>query len=271
MENIQKRREGFEQLGKLYPKAASVKVRQALINGVNCYWFTPENPVANKIIIHLHGGVYAVGSIRSHESLVSHIAQKLNTVMLFVDYALAPERPYPAANNDVFAVYTALLNDYPDDKIGFIGDSAGGGLIVSTVGDLLKQRLPLPYKVAMISPWISLLDNNPSQETNRAKDPVLSREYLQIAAKDYAGQFTIESVSPTRVPLSEFPPVLIVVGSNEILLDDSVNFYGVIKALQPDATLTVYENQNHVWSLADISSEASVKLLAELEEFFNNK
>ena len=271
MEDIKKRREGFEQLGKLYPGASAVKVQQATINGVNCYWFTPENPVKNKIIVHLHGGVYAVGSILSHGSLVSHIAQKLNTTMVFVEYALAPEKPYPAANDDVFAVYTALLNDYPEHQIGFIGDSAGGGLIVATVGELEKQNLKLPYAVAMISPWISLLDSNPSQEANREKDPILSKEYLQSAARDYAGQHPVESVSPDQIRLSQFPPVLIVVGSNEILLDDSLNFYKLVRSLQPDATLTIYEGQNHVWPLSDISSEASGKLLAEMGSFFNNK
>ncbi len=271
MEDIKKRRDGFEQLGKLYSKAEAVKVQQATINGVNCYWFIPENPVKNKIIIHLHGGVYAVGSIRSHESMVSHLAQKLNITMLFIEYALAPEQPYPAANDDVFAVYTALLNDYSDHEIGFIGDSAGGGLIIATVGELQKRHLKIPYAVAMISPWISLLDKNPSQETNRAKDPVLSKEYLQSAARDYAGQYSVETISPDQVRLSEFPPVLIVVGSNEILLDDSINFYKVVKVLQADATLTIYEGQNHVWPLSDISSEPSVNLLAEMKSFFKNK
>jgi monoterpene epsilon-lactone hydrolase len=167
--------------------------------------------------------------------------------------------------------YTALLNDYPDHKIGFIGDSAGGGLIVSTVGELLKKRLILPYAVAMISPWINLRNDNPSQETNHAKDRILSTEYLQSAAKDYAGQFPLELVSPDKVTLSEFPPVLIVVGSNEILLDDSVNFYEVVKGLHSNSTLTIYKDQNHVWPLANISSEASVRLLAEMEKFFINK
>ncbi len=267
---MKQRREGFEQLGKLYPKAASVKTEQAFINGVNCYWITPENATHKKIIIHLHGGVYAVGSIRSHESLVSHIAQRLKTTILFVDYALSPEKPYPAANEDVFSVYTKVLNDYPDYKIGFVGDSAGGGLIVSIVGDLLKQQLPLPQAVAMISPWINLESDNPSQETNRAKDPVLNKEYLKSAAKDYAGNATIETISPEHVVLSTFPPVLIVVGSNEVLLDDSVNFYNVVKDIQPDSTLTIYENQNHVWPLADINNEASLQLLSEMEEFFND-
>ena len=270
MEDIKQRRERFEQLGKLYPKEASVKVEQALINGVSCYWFSPENSMENKIIIHLHGGVYAVGSIQSHGSLVSHISHKLKTKILFVDYALSPERPYPAANKDVFAVYTALLNDYPGYKIGFIGDSAGGGLIVSAVGDMLKQHLALPDAVAMISPWISLQSDNPSIESNRAKDSILNKEYLKSAANDYLGGVPIETASPENIALSAFPPVLIAVGTNEVLLDDSVNFYNIVKGIQPDATLTIYENQNHVWPLANINSEASQRLLNEMDKFFNN-
>lgn len=270
MEEIKQRRERFDQLGKLYPKEASVKIEQALINGVNCYWFTPENAIANKIIIHLHGGVFAVGSVRSHGSLVSHIAHKLKTTILFVDYALSPEKPFPAANKDVLAVYTALLFDYPGYKIGFIGDSAGGGLIVSAVGDMFKHQLPLPAAVAMISPWTNLHCDSPSQEGNRAQDPVLKREYLQNAAKDYIGTALIEKVNPGNVELKAFPPVLIVVGSNEVLVDDSVNFYNSVKDLQPNSTLTIFENQNHVWPLANIHSEASQQLLAQMDGFFNN-
>jgi monoterpene epsilon-lactone hydrolase len=270
MENIQQRREGFEQLGKLYPKEASVKVKQDFFSGVNCYWFTPQDAKENKIIIYLHGGVYAMGSILSHESLVSHVAQKLRTTLLFVDYALAPERPFPAANEDVLSVYTTLINEYADCKIGIIGDSAGGGLIVSTVSNLLKRQLPLPEAVVMISPWISLQGNNPSQKNNRSKDPVLTKDYLKGAAKDYIGNATIETVSPEYLTFSTFPPALIVVGSNEILLDDSVNFYGLIKNLNPKSRLTIYDNQNHVWPLANIHSEASQQLLIELDEFINN-
>jgi acetyl esterase/lipase len=221
------------------------------------------------MIIYLHGGVYALGSVRSHGSLVSHIANRLKTTILFVDYALAPEHPWPAANNDVFAVYTALLKDYPGYKFGFIGDSAGGGLAVSTVSGILKQQLPLPYAVAMISPWIDLKCNNPSYETNKAKDPILNRDIASGAAKDYLAGASIGKVNPADAALNTFPPVLIAVGTNEVLFDDSLNFYDLVKGLQPDSTLTVYDDQYHVWPLANVHSEASQRLLTEMDGFFN--
>ncbi len=269
MKNIQQHREEFDQLGNLYPAETSVKVEQTLVNGVNSYWFTPEKALAERIILYLHGGVYALGSVRSHRSLVSHIANKLKTTILFVDYALAPEQPYPAANNDVLAVYTGLLKDHPGHKLGFIGDSAGGGLIVSTVSEILRQQLPLPYAVVMISPWIDLKCDNPSYESNKAKDPILNRDMLSGAAKDYRAGASIGTVNPADTALNTFPPVLITVGTNEVLLDDSLNFYDVVKGLQSDAALTVYDNQYHVWPLADVHSQASQRLLTEMEGFFN--
>ncbi len=269
MEDIKKRRENFEQLGKIYSKDNSVTVEPTAINGVNCYWFTPPNAAANKIIVYLHGGAFAVGSIRSHQALVSHISQKLKTRILFVEYALAPEQPYPAAPTDVFNIYKALLNIYPGYSISLIGDSAGGGLIVSLVGDLLKQQIQLPTAAIMISPWISLSCDNPSHETNRAKDPILTREYAKSSAKDYIGNASLATASPENVPLSAFPPVLIVVGTNEILLDDSLNFYNQVKPVQQNTVLSVYENQNHVWPLANVHSEASQKVLTEMSEFLS--
>ena len=269
MNTIQQRDE-FDQLGRLYPREASVQIEQALINGVNAYWFTPPTPAANQLLIYLHGGVYALGSIRSHSSMVSHIAHQLKTTLLFVDYALAPERPYPAANNDVLAVYTALLTAYPDYEIGFIGDSAGGGLIISAVGDMLKRQVRLPNAVAMISPWINLLGNNASYDSNRANDPVLNKEIITGATKTYLSGEAIEAVNPAAVFLSTFPPVLVVVGSGEVLLDDSVDFYHRIKNVQPDATLTIYKGQHHVWPLTDIHSEASKQMLAQMQAFFDH-
>jgi acetyl esterase/lipase len=268
MKDIKQHRDEFDQLGKLYPQEASVKVEQATINGVNTYWFTPQDSTENKIIIWLHGGVYALGSVRSHGALVSHVASKLKTKVLFVDYALSPEHPYPAANHDVFAVYSALLEEYPGYKIGFIGDSAGGGLSVSTVSRIIKEELPLPYAVAMLSPWIDLTAKNPSYETNKDKDPILSKGLIQHATADYLGGTAIEVANPKDMVLSAFPPVLIAVGTNEVLEDDSRNFYYVVRRIQPDSILSIYEDQLHVWPLANIHSEASQRFLGELADFF---
>ncbi|SDT67732.1 Acetyl esterase/lipase [Mucilaginibacter mallensis] len=269
MEDITARRGKFNQLGSIYPKQASVKTGHVIINGVSCYWLTPEKPAPNKIVIHLHGGAFAVGSIQSHESMLTHFAHKLQTKVLFVDYALAPELPYPNALNDVMNVYTALIAQYPGYKVDFIGDSAGAGLIVSAVGEILKKHIQLPNAAVFISPWISLHCDNPSHEDNRAIDPILSREYLKSSAKDYIGNIPIEIVSPENVELSAFPPVLIMVGTNEILQDDSINFYNSIKAIQPAAKLSIYENQVHVWMLTGMPSAASQQALTEIKEFLN--
>lgn len=268
MNDIQQQRDEFDQLGKLYPQQASVQIEPALINNVHTYWFTPANAVANRLLVYLHGGVYALGSVRSHGSWVSHLAYRLNATVLFVDYALAPERPYPAANQDVLAVYKALLTDYPDYEIGFIGDSAGGGLIVSAVGNMLSQHLPLPYAAAMISPWINLLTTNSSYASNQAKDPVLNQQIIAGATDMYLNGTAIELANPAALVLSSFPPVLVMVGSDEVLLDDSVAFYQQIKAVQADSTLTIYKDQHHVWPLSAIDSDASQQLLAQMQTFF---
>jgi len=270
MNEIQNRRQFFDGLGQNYPKATSVKVQPALIDGVSCYWFTPENPVDNKIIIHLHGGAFVVGSIQSHESMVSHFSEKLQTKILFVEYSLAPERPYPNAGNDVLKVYKALLSNYPGHEISFMGDSAGAGITVSVIDEIQKQQLPLPHAAIMISPWISLACNNASHEDNRAKDPILSPEYLKASAKLYTGDNPTDVADPEHAEFSQFPPVLIMVGTNEVLLDDSINFYNSIKTKQLKATLSIYENQNHVWPLANINSEASQKALAEVATFLSD-
>ena len=267
MEDIKERRIRFDQLGNIYVKAASVKTEQVFINSVNCYWLTPDNPAANKIIVYLHGGSFLAGSIRSHESMVSHFAEKLQTKVLFVDYALAPEKPFPAALNDIVNVYTALLENYPGYEIDVISDSAGGGLIVSLTGELLNRHLQLPQAAVLISPWISLACNNPSYQENREKDPVLVAERVRNSAAAYIGDMPIEMASPENVLLTAFPPVVIVVGTNEILLDDSINFYNTVKKVQPNAALTIYENQNHVWPLANIDSEASQKVLNQVQTF----
>lgn len=269
MKDIKQRREGFDQLGKLYPKEASVKIEQASINSVSTYWFTPVNARSNEMIIWVHGGAYFMGSVHSHGSLLTHAAHSLATTIVYVDYALAPEHPYPAGRDDVFAVYTALLAQYPGHKFSFIGDSAGGGLIVSVVEKLIQEGVKLPGVIVLISPWIDLAAQNASYITNQAKDTIISAAYLQDAANEYLGSIAIGNTNPANIAFKTFPPVLIAVGTNEVLEDDSRNFYAAVKHVQSCSTFSIYEGQAHVWPLADVHSEASKKLLDEVNEFLS--
>jgi acetyl esterase/lipase len=270
MDEIKKLRESFDHLGQLYPRAVEVKVEPENIGGILTYWFTPNDMVANRIIIYLHGGSYAFGSIRSHESLLTHIASQLHSKILFIRYSLAPEAPYPQGMNDVLKVYQKVLKRYSGYQIDIIGDSAGGGLAISAISQLNKLKLAMPDALILISPWIDLTCNSPSYEENKTKDVILTKADLTKFAGIYAGNATIKTANPKNSDLSKFPAVLILTGANEILLDDSKHFYDKIKKVQKNSTLTVYENQNHVWLLSNIHTEASQKALNEMWDFLQN-
>ena len=267
MEEVLQRRESYEQRPIPYDNEPTVSIKQVMIEGVNCYWFTPEAPSPDRIIIYLHGGGFAMGSIRTHGRMVSHFAKGLHAKILFIDYALAPENPYPAGLNDLLTVYRELANRYPGYQIDLIGDSAGASLIISTIGEILKLQLPLPDAVVLISPWVSLECDNPSIEENAQLDHSINRDMLQMFARAYTGDVPLEVSSPKKASLTQFPPVLIMVGTNEILLDDSKHFYNDIKGIQGKSRLSIYDDQPHVWLKKDIHKEASRRALAEIADF----
>src|SRR5688572_13296690 len=109
LQKIRQEREFYETLGKIYPPESSVAVTEAAIAGVKSYWFNQNLTSHKHIIIYLHGGVYALGSINSYRAMVSHLSKNLNLPIVYVEYSLAPERPFPAANNEILKVYSELI------------------------------------------------------------------------------------------------------------------------------------------------------------------
>ncbi len=267
MEDVLQFRESYDQKPHPYDNEPTVSIKQVIIEGVNCYWFTPEDPSPDGIIIYLHGGGFAAGSIRTHGNMVSHFAKELHAETLFIEYALAPENPYPAGLNDLLTVYRELANSYPGSRIDLIGDSAGGSLVISAIGEMLKIHLPLPDAVVLISPWIDLECDNPSMEENAQLDLSINKDMLQIFARAYTGNVPLEVSSPKKALLTQFPPVLIMVGTNEVLLDDCKHFYNDIKGIQGASRLSIYDDQPHVWPKKDIYKEASRRALAEIADF----
>lgn len=259
-------REFFNSLGDTYPADYSVEITSEQIEGVTCYWFEPDNFDENKIIMYLHGGSFVLGSIQSHKPMVSHFASALSARVLFIEYALAPEKPFPNGVNDVLKVYRELICKYPDAKISIIGDSAGGGLSVSFLKMVIKEKLQMPASVVLISPWLNLKCNTESYESRKDIDPVLTRDMLLEYANYYAGN-DWDKADPSQLNFNCFPPLFILVGSNEILFDDSKYFYEKIKPVQPMTKMKEYKNQCHVWLLTDIKSEASKTALTDIKKF----
>ena len=269
MEDVLQFRESYDQKPHPYDNEPTVSITQVMIEGVNCYWFTPEDPSPDRIIIYAHGGGFAAGSIRTHGKMVSHFAKELQAVILFIEYALAPENPFPAGLNDLLTVYRELANRYPGYQIDLIGDSAGGSLVISAIGEMLKIHLPLPDAVVLISPWVSLECDNPSYEENAQLDRFVNKGMLQKFARAYTGGVPLEVSSPKKAALAQFPPVLVMVGTNEILLDDSKQFYNDIKGIQGKSRLSIYDDQPHSWLKKDIHKEASRRALAEIADFIS--
>jgi acetyl esterase/lipase len=267
MQEVLRRRESYDRKTMPYDQEPTVGLSGVEIEGVKGYWLTPEDPSPGKLVIYLHGGGFAMGSFGTHGRMVSHFAKRLQVRILFIEYALAPEHPFPAGLNDVMKVYREMVSRYPEYQIDLIGDSAGGSLIVSAVGEMLKTGIRLPHAAVLISPWVRLECDHPSIDENAPLDVSLDRETLELFARAYTGGAPPGDSSPDKANLTEFPPVLIMVGTNEILLDDSRYFYDRVKRIQGRARLSIYEDEPHVWVKKDILKEASRRALTEIAEF----
>jgi epsilon-lactone hydrolase len=259
----------YETLGKIYPAETSVTVTESSILGVKTYWFNQDLTSEKHIVIYLHGGVYALGSINSYRAMLSHLSKNINLPIVYVEYSLAPENPYPAATSENLNVYRELIKKYPGYKFSIIGDSAGGGLAIQLVYNSAQSKLPAPSSLALISPWVDLKTANKSYETKQAVDPILSKKMLRDHAVLYNPK-NIRQADPSELKFKTFPPVLLLVGTDEVLNDDSRNFYNAIKPIQKQAKLKEFEGQKHVWPVSEISSKASVEAMTDIKEFFKS-
>ena len=263
-------RKEFDKLGLAYNKSDKVTIEQEIIGNTTCYWFNPNGKInANRLIIYLHGGCFVLGSINSHTSLVSHLSEQLAMPLLFIEYSLAPENPFPAAVKEIEKVYGQILSRFPEKEIVLMGDSAGGGLAITIIADLNKWNSRLPVALVMLSPWVDLSCTNNSLLENKDSDPILTKKALQDYASMYVNGNKLQEASPIEKMDGKYPPTLVLVSSSEILLDDGKTIIMKIAGSQPKTRLSIHEKQNHVWLLADIHSSESKMAIQEIREFIS--
>lgn len=177
-------------------------------------------------VLYLHGGAFFAGSPRTHRGLARALARELGASLFVSDYRLAPEHPYPAALDDALAAWQGLIAlGYRPDQLILAGDSAGGGLALSLALALRDLGQPLPVALLLISPFTDLTLGSDAMRSLSGRDPVLSRQVLRRAADWYRQDIAHDDprVSPRFADLRGLPPLLIQVGSEEILLDDALN------------------------------------------------
>ena len=228
---------------------AGISVEKFEIDGLPATWIIPETDLKT-ILLYLHGGGYVSGSLGTHQILCADLARSVDAPVLFVDYCLAPEHPFPAALEDARKAYRWLLAQGVDAKNIFVsGDSAGGGLSLALTLSLRDAGEPLPAGVVCISPWTDLTMSSASHHEKSKAEMLLHADNLRLWAFCYAGEGDMQNplISPYFAEYDDFPPLLIQVGGEEVLLDDARVVAEKAEAAGVNVTLSVYKGMWHVW------------------------
>ena len=219
--------------------------------GVDAVRIAVRRSHSDVYVIYFHGGGYAVGTARLYRDFTWRIGDATRACVLYFDYRLAPEHPFPAAVEDAAAVYRWLAGGLDPRRIAFVGDSAGGGLALGTLYKLRDERTKLPGAAVLLSPWTDLALTGPSLWLNAASDPMMHPATLPAIADGYlAGT---DPRNPYASPLfgdpSGLPPTLIHVGSDEILRDDAVRMAEKMRAAGCEVEIDVWPRMPHAWHL----------------------
>lgn len=247
---LQQRRNVFENLASQFPVAEDISFEPVKVGLLQGEWINPPRPSDGGVILYLHGGGYCEGSINTHHAMVSHMAKAASTRALMMDYRLAPESPFPAAVEDSTLAYRWLLDQgLAPDGIIVAGDSAGGGLAVATLVALKDASVPLPAAAVLLSPWVDLELTGTSMTTKALEDPIVQKNIVSEMAKAYLGGHDARTplASPLYADLKGLPPMLIQVGTSEVLLDDSIRLSDGAKASGVEVTLEEWQEMVHVW------------------------
>ena len=233
-----------------------------------------ENPNTDKVILQLHGGGY-MGAVRNAYYVFAGLYNEVSHgfSVLTPDYRVAPEHPFPAALQDAVAAYQWLLDQgWFGEQIIVAGDSAGGGLAMALTMYLRDHNMPLPCGVIAMSPWTDVTASGESYTTNYEKDPLFgnTRESL-IYLNDYAGEHDPMDpyISPLFGDFRHFPPMLIQVGSIEMLLSDSVDAAAKARSQGVKVRLSIYEGMFHVFQMAYLNIPESKRAWMEAGKFID--
>lgn len=262
-------RMSLNMLALLTPVPEGVSIEPVAACGVPAAWFAPPDAPETPVLYYAHGGGYIIGGLDgAYRSFIARLALTTSLRVLAVDYRLAPEHPYPAAIEDSTAAYRWLAAQLPPEQIVIAGDSAGGNLAVATLLALREAGDALPA-AALFSPWLDLTGSGATVETLAAADPLLDAAGLASAAGCYAGDVPLDDpmISPLFADLAGLPPVLVEVGTQEILLSDATRFTRAARLAGGDVTLNVWEGQVHVWPLLSVNLPEGEAVFTEVGAF----
>jgi acetyl esterase/lipase len=248
---IERMREGFAAFMGTFPIVGSVRRTPTELAGRPAVLVEPEGDARRGTILYFHGGWFSLGSPDTAMTVTANLVERSGVRAISLDYRLAPEHPFPAAIDDSVAAYRALLDGGIDPaSIVFAGDSAGGGLAVTTCLAARDAGLPMPAAIVAFSPVLDHTLAGVSMTTKEGADPIFTGEGIGRSAELYLGGQDPNQplLSPAVFAhLSGLPPVLLQVGTNELLLDDSVRLAERAREAGVDVILDATDGVPHVF------------------------
>jgi len=258
-------RESFAKLMNALPVPEGICVHETSLGGCPALRVVPDAGVGSGILLYLHGGSHVVGSPQTALGLTAGLVVRTGIPSISLDYRLAPEHPFPADVEDVVAAYRELLEQgRAPESIAFAGDSAGGGLTITGALAARDAGLPMPAAIVAFSPGVDATRAGESMTTKAEADPLLDRAALDYMSHYYvAGQDRRNPLLSPAVTadLAGLPPMLVQVGTNEMLLDDARRLALRASDAEDDVVLDITAKVPHVFqSFTGVLDEAGQAL-----------
>lgn len=256
-------------------KQFHVSIEEETVAGVHVYRIKPDSiseENRNRLLVHVHGGgyVFFAGMAATPEAIL--MASYAKTEVLSIDYRMPPDFPFPAAIDDSVAVWKEVIKAHTPRNVGLLGTSTGGGMTLAITLRLKELGLPLPGALMAGTPWADLTKTGDTYFTNEFVDNVLGSNdgTLEAAAKLYAGAHDRKEplLSPVYGDLSGFPPTVLISGTRDLFLSNTVRVHQKLLQSGVPAELLVFEGQSHAQYL-DAETPESATAFREVAQFFD--
>lgn len=258
-------------------EAMQVTMEKSQLAGVPVYIITPNTISAanqNRLLIHFHGGGYVLNPAEAGTSEAIMMAGYGHIKIISIDYRMPPDFPYPAAMDDALAVYKEIIKTHNPTNIGVFGTSTGGGISLALALSAKAQQLPLPAAIAASTPWTDLTKTGDSYYTNEYIDNVLVSYdgWLGDAAKLYANGHDLKDplLSPIYGDVSGFPPTLLISGTRDLFLSNTIRMHWALKDAKVTTELLIFEGLSHGQYVMTKDAPETKRYFNELAQFFNN-
>ncbi|MXP58287.1 alpha/beta hydrolase [Pantoea sp. Taur] len=245
-------REYYDEMTAETPLAAVVHCEHVADSG---WWLHPQEMRTEQVIVFIHGGVYMLGSAQAYRGFASQLAVRTGYSTFVLDYPLAPEHPFPAAPDRVIEILIGLV-DSGIEHISLVGDSAGAALsLVALQHPQLVQKISA---AVLFSPWTDLTFSGDSFNDPSTRDPIFQPSILRDAAAAYLQGASAEDqrASPLFAQYRQLPPLMIQVGTEELLLDDATRLAAQLAEQGGEVQLDIYQGMHHVFQ-RDIRLDAT--------------